>query len=106
MNKVERDARLDELKNMVASFLQSAMQDTAPLRLAELQKSTRSRTRAVERCIDRSYDSVAMFLEDEAKANDGDVSEYSVRPIVPTGDLLAGDRARPSNNMYRTRICA
>ena len=112
LNKVERDARLDELKNMVASLLQSAMQETAPLRLAELQKKYQIKDSGGA-AIDHSYDGVAMFLEDEAKANDGDVSEWDEARYVKSYEIFRDkklpDDCRPQAvseryNLFNTHV--
>ena len=38
LNKIKRDSTLNELQNMLAAKVQTSMENTAPLRLAELQK--------------------------------------------------------------------
>ena len=95
LNKIERESRLEELKNMVASLLQTAMQDKAPLRLAELQKKHQMKD-AAGAAIEHSYDGVAMFLDEEKKANDGDVSEWDENRYIRAYETLR-DKKLPDN---------
>ena len=77
LNKIKRDSTLNELQNMLAAKVQTSMENTAPLRLAELQKKHQHK-KTDGTSIEYSYDGVAMFLEEERLALSGDVSEYYV----------------------------
>ena len=77
-NKLERESRMDEIKNRLASKLCMAMERSCPLRLKRLQtKHATKDARGV--VIENSYDGVAMFLEEEKDANDGAVGEYDTQ---------------------------
>ena len=107
-NEIERSSRLDEIKNRLASKLATSMENTAPLRLAALQKKYQAKDEHDD-LIDKSYDGVAMFLSEEVAAHDGEVSEYrSTTPSVtgwPTRSC-GTSHARPTSRRRPTRLAS
>ena len=104
-NEIERSARLDEIKNRLASKLATSMENTAPLRLAALQKKFQSQDEHGE-LIDKSYDGVSMFLEEEVAAHDGEVSEYDAKRYGVAYEKLRDHpcKANITPQAYSTRI--
>lgn len=78
LNKLEREARMDEIKNRLASKLSQAMELKCPLRWKRL-KDKHAIKDAYGAVISNSFDGIAMFLDEEREANDGDVSEYDAK---------------------------
>ena len=104
-NEIERSARLDEIKNRLASKLATAMENTAPLRLAALQKQYQAKDEHDD-LIDKSYDGVAMFLSEEVAAHDGEVSEYDAKRYGVAYEKLRDQpcKANITPQAYSTRI--
>jgi hypothetical protein len=68
LKKIERDSRMDEIKNRLASKLSQAMELKCPLRLKRLQDA-HANTDLSGVVIPQSFDGVAMFLAEETDAN-------------------------------------
>jgi hypothetical protein len=90
LNKIEREARMDEIKNRLASKLQQAMELKAPLRLKRLQEKWAIKD-ASGVVIPNSYDGIEMFLAEYDDAHDGDVSEYDEKRYVSAFEKLILD---------------
>ena len=95
LKKIERDARMDEIRNRLASKLSQAMELKCPLRLKRLQVA-HSLKDGHGTVIANSFDGVAMFLAEETEANDGDVSEYDEKRYEAAYEKLRDNKLKPN----------
>ena len=93
LKKIEREARMDEIKNRLASKLSQAMKMKCPLRLERLQDAHAIKD-AYGAIIAKSFDGVAMFLAEETEANDGDVSEYDTKRYESAYEKLRDNKLK------------
>ena len=111
-NKIKRDALLIEYKNRAYAKLMPALESKAPLRLKRLKEKHQLKDSS-STPIPNSYDGIAMFLEEEADAESGTVSEYDESrftlaydklKVKPLGSNISPDAFASRVNLFMTHV--
>ena len=105
LNKIERESKMDEIKNRLASKMEQAMTVTCPLRLKRLQVAHAIKV-SRGTVIPLSFDGVAMFLAEENEAKNGEVSDYDEKRYHHTHEKLRDNpcKANTTPQSFSDRI--